>query len=470
MVVLINAPLKFTYKENYLDDSKMPLGLVYLASYLRYKNIDVKIIDAYAQNLSLSEIINQVKIYKPEFIGINCLTFNQEVVIKIVNELKLSFSNTPIIVGGVHPTLSKSKLIELNKNIDILVFGEGEITLSDLILDYKNKNEVSGIIYRDKEKLIENPKRPRIENLDILPLPALDLLPLDLYLEKEKRLSIISSRGCPYNCIFCASPVLWEKNITRRSIDNVISEIKIHIRKYNIENFQFLDDEFFNRPFGELKKLINEIKKLNIKWRAIGRIDILKILNDIDQTFIKNLADSGCYKLTFGIESGSKRIQKFMGKNIKLDLIPDIISECNKFGIETKAYFMLGFPTETYKEIQQTIDLSLELKKAGLNYAVFLPVMAYYGTTLYKYFKNNKNFSNDLLNNTELIKDFDVETTDYILKLLKRYSYIPKFSANEYFNKIEIRNIIKCAYKLFYEDKINERIHKKNILIGGIKK
>lgn len=454
MVILVNVPLKFHSKYNYvLDDSKMPLGLTYLASFLKSNNIDVKIVDSLAKNLTINETMEEIKKYKPDFIGLNCLSLNQNEVFNLIKTIKFNLPNVPVIVGGIHPTLAKSRLLEENDYIDVLVIGEGEISLLDLINNYNNKEEVAGIIYKNKNKVIETQKRPRITNLDSLPFPAIHLLPIDLYLKKEKRISIIASRGCPYNCKFCASPIIWKRKVYCRTPENVIKEIKENISKYNIYNYQFLDDEFFNWPYKELIKFLELAKQLNIKWRAIGRIDILNKLNYFYPNFIINLKESGCYKLTFGIESGSVRIQKFMGKNINLNIVEDVIHYCNKVGIETKAYFMIGFPTESPDEIYETINLSLKLKKVGLKYAVFLPVMVYYGTDLYNYIiKKEPNYKARDVNDVLLVEDYDESL--YINKLLKRYSYLPKQSINEFYNNKEIRKIIKYAYKQFYSYKV----------------
>jgi len=447
MVVLINAPLRLSTPTS---DRKMPLGLLYIASYLRASSIDVFVLDLSILGLNRDQIIEEIKRLKPDIVGLNCLSLNVETVLNLAQTIKSNFPRALVVVGGTHPTLSGTSLLELSTAVDVLVFGEGEEPMLRLAQDPDRMEDIPGIAFRRNGKIIQTPRSPRIMNLDSLPFPAVDLLPLEKYWKREKVISLLASRGCPNKCIFCASPAIWGRTVTRRSPENVLKEIQTRIKEFDIRDFHFLDDEFLGWGEENLRIFCSGARELGIKWRAIGRIDQLK-----NYELIKTLAESGCYKLTFGIESGVQDFQRFMGKNIDLRIVPEIIHQCQGAGIVTKAYFMLGFPTEKLEEMLATINFAVSLKRVGLSDAVFLPLMPYYGTSLFRYLQ--KRDRTDLFRSRTEIADDWASSQGIVCEKLKKYSYYPENSANEFLDGKELRELIRYAYQRFYHEGLKDK-------------
>jgi len=445
MVVLINSPV-FTKNDRAFNDPKMPLGLAYIASFLKSHNIDVEVLDAEAEEMSITQILLRLQGINPDYIGINCLSINTTSVINLSKKIKALFPETLVIVGGVHITLSGSLILRQCPEIDLAIMGEGEYPFYQIVSG-TNYEDIPGLIYRSGGNIIENNIVVRINNLDELPFPALGLFPTDIYFKNRKTINLLASRGCPYSCIFCASPKLWKQRVIFRSAKNVIDEINSHMKRFSITDYHFLDDDFFSWPEQEMGIFFDFAKQKKITWRAIGRIDKLKKLK-----LFKHLAESGCYKLTFGIESGSKRIQSYLGKRLDISIAPEIIENCSKQDIQTKAFFMYGFPDETHEEMKQTLNFALLLRSKGLSDAIFLPVMPYYGTALYNRIHKLDDLSYDSeVDNVHFCYDWQNSYSERFNNL-RKYSYIPIIGPNKTISSNEIREFIKVSYNYFYSD------------------
>lgn len=358
-----------------------PLGLMYLAASLRKAGHQPQILDFLLEKFdkdSLFRIINQ----GIEIIGISAVTPLIDNAISLANLIKQKFPEKIIVFGGPHPTLLPKETLERCENIDFIVKGEGEERLNSLI-DYlegkKKEEELDGIALRRKGEIIELPQKKYIEDLDNLPLPARELVPIEKYseiLESEEKpaTTLIASRGCPFHCIYCSKPIFG--NIFKgRSPENILKEIEFLKEEYKIREIIFYDDIFtFNRErIIKLCQLLIE-KKLNIRWKCETRV------NFIDEELLKVMKKAGCYLIGYGIESGNQRVLNILRKGTTIAVIEKAIKMTKKVGIGVLGYFMLGIPGETEKEIKETINFA---KSLDIDYALFSIATPYPATELY---------------------------------------------------------------------------------------
>jgi len=370
-----------------------PLGLCYIAAVLEEHGYDVVIYNAdFKNNLELisdreitarydeylrilkninhplwKEIQRVISYQSPDIVGISVTTAKYGSALNISHLVKIFDPKIPVVWGGVHPTILPEETIK-NKDVDIVVRGEGEYTFLDLIENIDNLNDVLGITYKENDKIIHNPNRPLIQNLDELPFPARHLL-----LEKENYPpeafgNIFASRGCPYNCIFCASHKVWTRKVRYRSPENVVDEIKYIQKTFKTHHFRFEDDSFTIN-----KKWVYEIcnllikEKLNIQWTTETRADI------VTDDLIKKMKLAGCKNITIGVESGNEKILKKIKKGITIEQIKNANKILKQNGVGLSAFFMIGFPWETKREINNTISLMKELDPSIAVFSVATP-------------------------------------------------------------------------------------------------
>lgn len=390
-----------------------PLGLCYIAAVLEEHGYDVSIYNAdYKSGLQLTSTADMTGKYEeylrvlkdinhplwgevgaaiskqsPDLVGISVMTAMYGSALN-VSKLVKSFNPTlPVVWGGIHPTILPDETIK-NKDVDIIVRGEGEYTFLELIKNLENLDEVLGISYKKNGKIIHNKNRPLVGNLDELPFPARHLI-----LEKEKYHpetfgNIFSTRGCPYNCIFCASHNIWGKTVRYRSPKNIVDEIKEIKKEFKTDQFRFEDDCFtLNKKFveGVCDLLMKE--KLRIKWTTETRANL------VTDELIKKMKYAGCEDITIGVESGDEGTLKKMKKGITLEQIRNANKIIKENKMKFSAFFMIGFPWETKKEINRTISLMKELDPRMAVLSVATP---YPGSELYEICKSEGLISIDI--------------------------------------------------------------------------
>lgn len=387
-VVLISPPderlIKYTKEEKLLIDP--PLGLAYLAAYLREKGITVEILDANAQEFSKEEVVKWVKSQNPRIVGFTVFTHMVTVVADITGKIKKELPSLKIICGGPHIHICYKEFLESFPQIDFTIRGEGEITLLELVEALSGKRDldsVKGISYRVAGQVISNEKREYISDLDELPFPARNLLPMELYSAPQvlggvsPYTTFMFSRGCPFRCQYCISPVVWGRQ-RGRTVQNAVDEIEYVYSRYKIKAMRFEDDTFTvnkNWAKGICQEIID--RGLNhIKWEANTRVGTL------DYELLSLMKKAGCISLALGIEFGNQRILDLCQKGFSVTRVRETVQLIKKAGMWVKGYFMLGYPTETEKTILDTIKLS---QKAGLDYAVFSLVTPFPGTPLFDY-------------------------------------------------------------------------------------
>ena len=367
----------------------LPLCFGYLAAYAGKKIPELKfeILDCEAEGLNYRQIKKRVENTTPDVVGITALTPPMKHVYKISEIIKEIYPNASVVVGGTHPTILPERTMTEGKKIDFIVVGEGERTFVELIQalrgNQKEFSNIAGLCWRKKDKIIVNQSRNLIKKLDEIPFPARDIFNLKLcYSAPTKKVSeenvtpILTSRGCPFNCIHCASKIIWRGYARYRSADNVVAEIEECINKYNLREFNFLDDTFTvnkKRVIEICNKIIE--KKLRIYWICFARADT------IDDELVQVMKKAGCRKISFGLESGNQRILDLMRKKTTIEQGRKAVKITRKYGLKVHASFMLGNVGETVQTIKETISFA---KSLDLDNAAFFITSPCPGTDLYK--------------------------------------------------------------------------------------
>ena len=369
-----------------------PLGLLYIASAIRNKNefkeYNLKIIDFNYEELDDNGFTKKILDFLPDLILLSSLDSEYALFKKLCTLARQTAPKSLLIAGGILASNYHNEIIS-NKLVDYVVRGEGELTIVEL-LDAINNNKklplVKGITYRENEKVIATPQREFIQDLDAIPFPAWDLIDLKGYskipnwngiLFGKYYAPIMTSRGCVFNCIYCHN--LFGKKIRTRSVENVLSEMKMLYKDYDIREFHIIDD-FFN---FDLKRVINICKGI-IKNKMKIKISFPNGLraDRMDKETLIWLRKAGTYKINYAIETASPRIQKLIKKNLNLEKATHYINETSKLGIITFGFFMFGFPTETVDEMEKTISFAVHSK---LDTAKFFKVIAFKNTQLENY-------------------------------------------------------------------------------------
>lgn len=398
-IVLIYPPVSLTgrYKKISSGHEVAPQPLICLASVLRQNGFGCHIIDANALGLSVDDVVSRVLDLNVKYVGISSPTMLISTSANISSRLKEKNPMITTIIGGPHITAVPRETMSRYHDIDIGVLGEGEETIVEL-LNFLNENKglggVKGIVYRDKDSLKFTPSRPFIKDLDVFPFPAWDMLPdlLEYYQQSVARIgrlpniSIISSRGCPFKCIFCARNVFG--NITRAySADYIIRMIKFLIDKYKIKSVSFEDENFViyrKRLIEFCNRIIDE--KIDITW------DCASSVSAVNPEMLSLMKKAGCWQINYGIESGSQRVLDFIKKGTTLEKVRDTLKITKDAGMYTKGYFIIGHPTETYESIQETIDYTKKIKLDFFQMSFMIP---FPGTEFYDMAQDYGSFEND---------------------------------------------------------------------------
>ncbi|KAA0016746.1 MAG: B12-binding domain-containing radical SAM protein, partial [Thermoplasmata archaeon] len=330
---------------------------------------------------SHEDVEKVIKRYDPDVIGITSTTSMIPDAYAIAEVAKRYNENVKIVMGGPHVTFLPERTFKECPYIDFIVRGEGEITFKKLI-DALEKNKdplnILGLSINLGDKVKNNPPRPLIKDVDTIPMPSYDLLPMEKYQVNGVRFgTVMTSRGCPFNCAFCSSSLQFGKKWRGHSDSRVIEELKYLYEKYRIREMEFLDDTFtLNRK--RAIRIAERIRKegLDISWSGSSRVDIFT--DELAQAMKKG----GCHTIFFGIESGSQKTLDFIGKGITPEQSISAVKKAKRHEISALGAFVIGFPEETREDIEKTIKLS---KKVGVDFAQFTIATPYPGTRLWKY-------------------------------------------------------------------------------------
>ena len=327
------------------------------------------------------EVKKALEEFNPSVVGISAKTQNfisASIVAKIAKEIN---PDIQVIVGGVHPTMNGSKVLDY-KNIDFLCLGEGENTIVNLLHSLEKKTELSsvnGIVFKNNGKIVNTKPRSYVQDLDTLDFPLTHapkvLKDFDKY-PKEVFGYIFASRGCPYACTFCESKSMWTRKVRYRSPENIVSELKL-MQSYGIDRVNFDDD-----TFGISKKNIKAMNDLmhdelpNMTYTCETVVQLAK-----DEDVVKNMKHGGCTGTFVGIESGNNEILKKIKKTQTTDESIQAMRNLQKYGIESHAFIMVGFPSETEETFQETLDFIPKLRPDSVIFSIFTP---YPGSDIYE--------------------------------------------------------------------------------------
>ncbi len=378
-ILLIQPPLPFNERHKKV----VPLGLAYLASFLKQKlpkpKVNVSIFDAHILNLTISQTIKEVINRAPKIIGITYWTLQTTAAFTISKAIKEALPNSIIIHGGIHTTALPE---ESAKYADFCILHEGEETLAELIeaiVENKEVKEVKGIAFLEKGGLVRTQTRPFIEDLDTIPFPAWDLLSIERYntpfhIGGGRRMPVIGSRGCPYNCTFCGSPMMWRRKIRWRRPELVVSEMEEIIKRYKITQIHFWDDNLMMNP-EYIVGLCNTIleRRLNIKWVGLTRASHVNEHSEL----LKLMKEAGCVGLEIGIESLNPETYLKMQKGEGLSDMKLAFQNQQRVGLHPLFTFMTFNPGETItgyylqaKFIQSHVPMAKKYKAFELIYPI----------------------------------------------------------------------------------------------------
>lgn len=425
-----------------------PLGLSYIAAVIRQKGLTVAIFDPLPSNDVQEKLSKLLKEHHPKIVGITATTTQILSAYELSKIIKETDPKIITVAGGPHVTASPIEVIN-NKYIDIAVVGEGEQTAPELfktILKGEDVKDLKGICYKKNGKAIQNEPAPLIQNLDEIPFPARDLLDEGWYSKRGslirglwlKTATIITSRGCPGMCVYCSSHITFGRKIRRRSVKNVIEEIKQLVKKYNIQGVFFCDDTM-TMDHTWMTEFCNELKKLDKKlvWACQSRV------NTVTEELLLKMKEAGCIQIEYGCESGSQKILDVLKKNITIEQIIEAFKVTKKAGIRTMANFMIGNPEETQEDVKLTAEFA---KKLDADWNEFWITTPYPGSELFQTAKKNGWIKLDLnkgiwmhgydtacpvmeinFNGDELLKMRDKLYVKKLSSILKGLAFTPSF-------------------------------------------
>jgi anaerobic magnesium-protoporphyrin IX monomethyl ester cyclase len=405
-VLLINPPQTF-YPGSEQPAGNLPIGLMYIAAVLQKADVKVEILDAFmagtfrktgdALNVGMpfEQIKQEIEAKTPDIIGISGpFTCQIENALKLSNLAKEVNPKILTVMGGPHVTLVPQQFLEEAKNVDVAVIGEGEYTMLEVVQAFEGKKQLSqvqGIAYRQNGRVVVNPSRPFIENLDKLPYPAYDLVDIEQYLSpksigyrsfQDRAISMITSRGCPFDCCFCAVHLHMGQKFRAHSSEYVLSHIQYVVDKFKVKNI-FFEDDNLTLDIKRFEAICDGIieRKIKISWETPNgvRADCLNM------ELLKKMKRSGVSSIFVGVESGDQNVlDKVICKSLDLKRVVEFAKDAKQIGLKTGAFYIIGFPGETKENMQRTVDFALKLKRdydVGMHLFMATPS---YGTRLYE--------------------------------------------------------------------------------------
>jgi radical SAM superfamily enzyme YgiQ (UPF0313 family) len=370
-----------------------PLGLAYLTSVLLRHNHKVKILDMHIPMFEELQMVKHfVKAFEPELIGVTSKTYGFNKTLTVVRKVKQARPEVPIVIGGPHASIMRDKLLRDIPELSFVVYGEGEYTLLELCnsmdsnLDFDN---ILGLIWRKGSAIITNPPRPLNNDLDALPFASesFDVFGFDKYYDSSRAL-ILTSRGCPYSCIYCSVPEIWGRKFRPRSPKNVVDEIQFLYSRYKTRHFHFVDDNF-SFDLIRAKRICDEIleRNLPITWDLQNGIRA----DRVDPELLCKMKRAGCRSVFYGLESANQKILDGLQKALKVDTVKKAVKWSKDCGLKVGVFFVVGSPNETFDTVKQSVGLALALDVES----VFSILTPYPGTKLWDWVSTNARWTQD---------------------------------------------------------------------------
>ncbi len=385
---------------NYLsEENRFPhIGIGYMMSVLEERGHQCFYLD-----LKLDHLSSLVS-FSPDLVGISvtCPSYDEDM--KIADTIKAN-SSSKIVVGGPHVDIALGDVLKV-KAIDYAVYGEGENTITDLVTALENNSlddlsQINGLIFRREGRVVVNPPRPWIQSLDRLPFPA------HHHFQKYRygRYPLLTNRGCPFSCVYCAIGIIWGRKVRSRSAQNIVEEIEFIVKKWGKKPFVTLDDTF-NANISRTKEFCHLLieKRLNISWSCWSfRAD------HVDQELADLLALSGCTTVSIGIESANPEILRNIEKGEKIEDITRGIKYLKTVGIEVHGNFMIGNPGDNLETTKESIRYAKKQRLDAFDFHLALP---YPGTKLWDYVEKEGAFISKDYTRFDLLTDMPMFETD----------------------------------------------------------
>ncbi|MCM8784405.1 MAG: radical SAM protein [Candidatus Omnitrophica bacterium] len=366
-----------------------PFFLAYSASLLKNNGFEVYLIDCLAEKIDFIKLKQKIKEIKPQLLLAETSTPSLYNDLEILEQLS---GNFPIALSGPEANIRKKEFLERNPFIDFVLVGEYEVTLLELVKSIKENlsfQNILGLIYRSDGEVKINPPRPLIKDLDSLPWPLREGLPMESYIDAPGEMPLPSvqmwsSRGCIFKCLFCLWPsLMYQGNIFRtRNPLKVVEEMEYLVKEMGFRSIYF-DDDTFNIGKERVLEICRQIRKykLNIPWAIMARPDLM------DKEMLSALKEAGVWAIKYGVESGEQKLLDKIGKNMNLQKAIEMIRLTKKLGIKFHLTFMFGLPGETMGSIKETIELAIDLAPFSLQFSLVTP---FPGTSLFEYCKDSE--------------------------------------------------------------------------------
>lgn len=387
-VLLLEAPYAYLHHGDRIVGKYFPLGIGYIASYLRQFAYEVKIFQPSCYHDFMEELTSQMECFQPNLVGISVMTPSYPRAVEICDKVK-STHKTVTVLGGHHVSAVGEEVLKESPSVDFVVIGEGEITLLELVRELESSNprfgKIDGLAWRDRNgEIHRNKPRNLIEDIDSLPFPARDMVDMERYGIHsyidfgKKSATMITSRGCPFDCIFCSSWLTMGRQYRTRSLKRIMAEVKELVEVYDVDYIAFEDDTMtLNRNRTEkICKAFIEMPD-SPAWCCLSRVDT------IDYSLAKLMKKAGCKMVGFGIESGSPEILEKIGKRISIEKAVKAVADCTRAGLRTQCTFIVGFPFDTKETMAMTLEAA---KRISPTIAIFFPLTPYPGTRVFNQF------------------------------------------------------------------------------------
>lgn len=428
----------------------IPLGIVSLAGYLESKRIDARILDLQIYRHPYQVLMDTLKIFRPTVAGITSFSANIGPADEVAALIKQFDRDTATVVGGVGASALPVPIMENFLSFDYLIYGEGEKTFWELVSALagdKHNLDIPGLLWRQKDGIMGNRERARISDLDSLPFLAFHKVDLKRYSPNYSNylhknfVAMVTQRGCPYNCSFCAAKTVWGSPVYSQSGRRIADEIEYVVRKLRVRDVHFYDD-MFTSSRERLVEFCDLLLQRNIKicWNCFSRVDT------VDLPLLKLMKKAGCYQIKYGIEAGSQNRLDIVNKGFRLEHVREAIDSTKKAGIETLTTFILGLLGETAEECRETIRFA-----RGLNadMAVFNIFEAIPGSRIFQeiYGKNVdwRSYFRDPAYAAGLMPDRKIEAET--LEKLTRQAHLSFYFSLAWFRQY-LRNIIRRPIRI----------------------
>ena len=368
----------------------MPISLGLLAGYLEARGVNVRVVDEFYDDLSEENLRRIIEESASGIVGISCVTPMIYRGWEIAKSAKKINPDIHTILGGVHPSIFPDESLE-QEAVDVAVRLEGELTLWELVQAFsqnKSIEDIQGISFRRNGTVVHNPDRPFVKDLDSFPL-----FPFHLFDADPPRYNfdaLLSSRGCPWKCIFCSARHITGHRYRTMSAERIMQEAEILIHKYDAKSLYFIDDNFCVDKKRVLRFCDLYMEKgyhKNINWNCLTRINL------VDEPFLRKIKEAGCRSVSFGIETASERLLELINKKTSIDKIVKAVHMARDAGLMVRGSFILGLPTETREDSLATIKFAKSLPLDAAKFSIATP---FPGTVFYEMaIKEGFNISGD---------------------------------------------------------------------------